>query len=148
MTKEQILARIKELMAANLDRDTLLREAVRLIHRSSPKYNWTGIYLLEGTELVLHNYIGAPSPHTRIPLDKGICGAAARGRQTVIVPDVNADPRYLACSLETRSEIVVPIIKDGKVYGEIDIDSHTLNAFTAEDKAFLEEVSALLSQSF
>ena len=73
-------------------------------------YTWTGIYLLDGNELCLGPFVGKPSPHTRIPLGRGICGAAATEKATIIVDDVNADPRYLACSIETRSEIVVPIM--------------------------------------
>ncbi len=105
-----------------------------------------GIYFLEGSELVLGPYVGAPSPHTRIPIDQGICGAAVRENATVIVPDVNADPRYLACSLETKSEIVVPLrTEDGRILGEIDIDSHTPNAFTESDRELLEAVAERLA---
>ena len=75
-----------------------------------PDYSWVGIYLLDGNELVLGPFVGKPSPHTRIPLGRGICGAAAAEKATIIVDDVNADPRYLACSIETQSEIVVPIM--------------------------------------
>ena len=94
-----------------------------------PDYTWVGIYLLDGNELVLGPFVGKPSPHTRIPLGRGICGAAATEKTTIIVDDVNADPRYLACSIETRSEIVVPIMLDTEVLGEIDIDSDRLAAF-------------------
>ena len=79
-----------------------------------PGYTWVGIYLLDGDELVLGPFVGKPSPHTRIPLGRGICGAAATEKATIIVDDVNADPRYLACSLETKSEIVVPIMLAGR----------------------------------
>ena len=78
---------------------------------------------------MLGPYLGKPSPHTRIPLNRGICGAAASQKATIIVDDVNADPRYLACSIETKSEIVVPIMRDGRVFGEIDIDSDRPAAF-------------------
>jgi GAF domain-containing protein len=87
--------------------------------------------------LVLGPYHGAPREHARIPVSEGICGAAVAQGETVIIDDVSEDPRYLACSIETRSEIVVPIRADGKIVGEIDIDSHTLNAFGAEDRIFL-----------
>ncbi len=92
------------------------------------KYNWVGFYMLEpGANppmLVLGHYQGAMTPHTRIPLNQGICGAAASSGKTVVVDDVKKDPRYLACSLETKSEIVVPVFVRGKVAGELDIDSH------------------------
>ena len=122
-----------------------MAETVSLLRRERPHYNWVGIYRLEGNELVLGPYVGKPTPHTRIPLNKGICGAAASSGQTLIVDDVNADPRYLACSLETRSEIVVPIAREGRVLGEIDIDSDQPAAFTEDDRALLESVAETLA---
>jgi GAF domain-containing protein len=94
--------------------------------------------------LVLGPFAGEPTPHVRIPLDQGICGAAAASRATIVVEDVNADPRYLSCSIKTRSEIVVPIFVDGKVVGEIDIDSHAPAAFTDDDRDFLEKVARIV----
>ncbi|HKZ21944.1 MAG TPA: GAF domain-containing protein, partial [candidate division Zixibacteria bacterium] len=126
----------------------VLNETARLLKENFPKYNWVGFYLMEGNELALGPYLGKPTPHTRIKLDSGICGAAVREEQTIIVPDVKYDPRYLACSLETKSEIVVPIRKGEKVVGEIDIDSDELNAFDEQDKSFLETVSEILSDCF
>ena len=116
-----------------------------LLQRERPHYNWVGFYFVEGNELVLGPFVGAPSPHVRIPIGKGICGAAVAERQTVVVPDVNADPRYLACSLQTKSEIVVPIEHRGRILGEIDIDSHTPAAFTADDRTLLEEIARRLA---
>jgi L-methionine (R)-S-oxide reductase len=89
-----------------------------------------------------------PSPHTRIPLNRGICGAAASQQETIIVDDVNSDPRYLACSIETKSEIVVPIMRDGRVFGEIDIDSDRPAAFGADDRQLLEEIARALAGRF
>jgi L-methionine (R)-S-oxide reductase len=147
MTAERLAARVKRALTSARDRSDAVRVAVEAVHDWSDSYDWTGVYLLEteGT-LVLSHFIGAPTPHTRIPLSKGICGAAAREKQTLIVPDVQADPRYLSCSLATRSEIVVPIIKDGSVYGEIDIDSHEPDAFGPADREELEQVAALLAE--
>lgn len=119
---------------------------VATLERELAAYNWVGIYLLEGNELVLGPFRGAPSPHVRIPLNRGICGAAASEQQTIVVDDVNSDPRYLSCSLETKSEIVVPIMKDGVVYGEIDIDSHTYAAFGEKDRVLVEEIAAALAR--
>ncbi len=106
------------------------------------KYNWVGFYLLEpGADppiLVLGHYQGAMTPHTRIPLNQGICGAAASAGKTVVVDDVSKDSRYLSCSLETKSEIVVPIFVHGKVAGELDLDSHFLAAFGDEDRELVE----------
>ena len=119
-----------------------------LLKASLRHYTWAGIYVLEGDELVLGPYLGKPSPHTRIPLNRGICGAAASQQQTIVVDDVNSDPRYLACSIETKSEIVVPIMRDGRVYGEIDIDSDQPAAFGASDRELLEAVADALAKKF
>jgi len=107
-----------------------------------PRFTWVGVYRLEGDTLELAAWKGAQATeHTRIPVGQGICGLAARSRETVVVPDVSKDPRYLACFPSTRAEIVVPILGEGRVYGEIDIDSDTLDAFTAQDRQFLEVVA-------
>jgi L-methionine (R)-S-oxide reductase len=119
---------------------------VRLLKERLPHYTWAGIYLLEGDELVLGPYLGKPSPHTRIPLNRGICGAAASQKATIIVDDVNDDPRYLACSIETRSEIVVPIMRGDTVLGEIDVDSDGVAAFGDQDRQLLETVARALAQ--
>jgi L-methionine (R)-S-oxide reductase len=121
-------------------------DTVRLLKERLPYYTWAGIYLLEGDELVLGPYIGKPSPHTRIPLNRGICGAAASEKATIIVDDVNSDPRYLACSLETRSEIVVPIMRGDTVLGEIDVDSDGVAAFGDKDRQLLETVANALAR--
>ena len=124
----------------------VMERVVALLHDRIPHYTWVGIYLMDGpAELVLGPFRGKPSPHTRIPLNQGICGAAAAQKATVIVPDVNADPRYLACSLETKSEIVVPIMDGTVCLGEIDIDSDQPNAFGGADRTFLEKVAVHLT---
>ena len=130
---------------ATADSQTAMDDAVSTLKDRIPDYTWVGIYLMEGDELVLGPFRGKPSPHTRIPLGNGICGAAATERQTIIVDDVNADPRYLACSIETKSEIVVPIMDGDRVLGEIDIDSDRPAAFGGDDRALLEQVAALLA---
>ena len=132
-------------VANSPDAQVAAEDTVKLLAQHLPHYTWTGIYILDGNELYLGPYAGKPSPHTRIPLGRGICGAAASEKASIIVDDVNADPRYLACSLETRSEIVVPIMLDGEVLGELDIDSDARAAFTDADRALLERVAALLA---
>lgn len=145
LTRTQILDRLREIARQDDAATRLPFETVRLLKNNIPYYDWVGIYHLESAdELVLGPFLGKPSPHVRIKTDAGICGAAVREGDTVIVDDVNSDPRYLACSIETKSEIVVPIFKDGKVVGELDIDSHTPAAFTDEDREFLEEVCRVL----
>ena len=119
----------------------------RLLH-----FDWVGFYMIEkglpGEDpvLVLGPYVGAATPHKRIPLNQGICGAAASSGQTLVVDDVASDPRYLACSLETRSEIVVPVIVRGKVVGELDIDSHTPAAFGDDDRKLVEHCADLVGR--
>src|SRR5215831_425453 len=123
-------------------------DITRLLHSKILKYNWVGFYMLEpGTTppvLVLGHFQGAMTPHVRIPLNQGICGAAASSGRTVVVDDVNSDPRYLACSLDTKSEIVVPIFSGGRVVGEIDIDSDQPAAFTEGDRRLVEHAASLL----
>ena len=133
-------------LANDPDSTGVMRRAVALLKEGMPVYTWVGIYLVEDGELVLGPFLGQPSPHQRIPLGRGICGAAAVEKATIVVDDVNADRRYLACSLETRSEIVVPIMRDGRVLGEIDIDSDREAAFGQADRELLESVAALLAQ--
>ncbi|HKV45660.1 MAG TPA: GAF domain-containing protein [bacterium] len=109
-------------------------------------YDWVGIYWVEGRDLVLGPWKGPEATeHTRIPIGRGVCGAAAASGRTEIVPDVRADARYLACFASTQSEIVVPIRAGGRVIGEIDIDAKALNAFGPADQQFLEAVAALLA---
>jgi L-methionine (R)-S-oxide reductase len=122
------------------------QRAVEELHDRNGHYDWIGIYWVEGSDLVLGPWIGPEATeHTRIPIGVGICGAAAASGQTEIVDDVSADPRYLACFTTTRSEIVVPILHDGAVVGEIDIDGSDASAFDQTDQRFLEEVAALLA---
>lgn len=119
---------------------------VEFLHDRFPHYDWVGIYWVEGRELVLGPWKGpAPTEHTRIPIGKGVCGAAAASGRTEIVADVSKDPRYLACFASTKSEIVVPIRAGSRVIGEIDIDGRDLGALGPIDQAFLEAVAALLA---
>ena len=145
MTHDHVLKEIETAASGEHDTQAALDAAVRILKDRVPDYTWVGIYLMEGNELVLGPFRGKPSPHTRIPLGRGICGAAATEKQTIIVDDVNADPRYLACSIETKSEIVVPIMDGARVLGEIDIDSDRRAAFGGDDRALLERVAALLA---
>jgi L-methionine (R)-S-oxide reductase len=120
--------------------------AVEVLQSRFEHYSWVGIYLVEGDDLVLGPWQGPEATeHVRIPVGQGVCGAAAASGKTEVVDDVNADPRYLACFPSTRSEIVVPIAQNGRVVGEIDIDSDRPAAFGAEDRAFLERVAELIA---
>ncbi|MCK4681435.1 GAF domain-containing protein [Candidatus Bipolaricaulota bacterium] len=111
-----------------------------------PHFDWVGIYLREGEELVLTAWDGPEATqHMRIPVGQGICGLAARTGETVVVDDVNADDRYLACFPQTRAEIVVPLLLGQEVIGEIDIDSDTRAAFTQADRDLIKETASVLT---
>jgi L-methionine (R)-S-oxide reductase len=140
------LEAVQRVMNRGGDADDVLREVVSLLHERFDRYSWVGIYLVEDGDLVLGPWAGPEATeHVRIPVGQGICGAAAASGRTEVVDDVNADPRYLACFPSTRSEIVVPISYDGRVVGEIDIDSDEPAAFDDADREFLERVALLAS---
>jgi GAF domain-containing protein len=140
-----LLPDVLDAIAAAPDATVAMTEAVTRLKHGLPHYTWVGIYVLDEDMLVLGPYLGKPSPHTHIPLGRGICGAAATEKATIVVDDVHADSRYLACSLETRSEIVVPIMVGDRVLGEIDIDSDRPAAFGRVDRALLEPIAAALA---
>jgi len=146
---QEILSEIDQFKDHASDFLALQEFSVSLIAERLPHYNWVGFYMLDpedGTVLVLGPFQGAPTEHVRIPVTQGICGVAVAQGETVLVEDVASDPRYLACSLETKSEIVVPIRASGKVVGEIDIDSHTRDVFGPADRQFLEECAAVFGR--
>ena len=146
---ERILSDIRQFADVAKDLAELQEFCVSRIAESQPHYNWVGFYMLDTKDpdvLVLGPFRGAPTEHVRIPVAQGICGAAVAHGDVIIVEDVTSDPRYLACSLETKSEIVVPIRVDGGAIGEIDIDSHSRSAFGGEDRVFLEECAAIVGQ--
>lgn len=150
-TKE-VQAELAQLAREAASPQDLMSRIVKLLHQRMLKYNWVGFYMMDDQPgqpamLALGDFQGAMTPHTRIPLHQGICGAAASTGKTVVVDDVNQDPRYLACSLETKSEIVVPVFAHGKVIGELDIDSHFPAAFKDEDRALVEYCASLVGAS-
>ena len=138
---KEVLVKLESAIGSSSGRSA--RDAtVKLLNSVVPSYSWVGIYAVEGSDLVLDSWSGpAATEHTRIPLGKGVCGFAAKAGKTEIVSDVSKDPRYLQCFLSTKSEIVVPISRGGKVVGEIDIDSEQLDAFSSLDREFLEAVA-------
>ena len=127
----------------------LQQAIVEAVARNLAHYNWIGFYMLDPEDasmLVLGPFHGEPTPHVHIPVTQGICGAAVAQGETVIVDDVASDPRYLSCSVDTKSEIVTPIRARGLVVGEIDVDSHARNAFQREDREFLEKCAETVGQ--
>jgi len=143
-----LLRRIKEIANSHLERDEKLRSICKLLRENFTHFNWVGFYLASGNELVLGPFEGEPTEHVRIPFGKGVCGRAAQTRKTRVVQDVSKETNYLACSPKVKSEIVVPILKNGNFVGELDIDSHMLSAFTEEDRKFLEKVCEIISNLF
>ncbi len=145
-----LISQIEGLAQRAVSADVLMQGIVRALEGNLEKYNWVGFYMIDNSGsqpmLNLGPFVGAVTPHVRIPLDQGICGAAAASGKTVVVDDVNQDPRYLACSIETKSEIVVPVFVNGVVVGELDIDSHFPAAFKDEDRQLVEKCAAILGQ--
>lgn len=128
------------LQSPNKDINDKLLKICQLLDKEIEYFNWTGFYFRNGDkeELVLGPYVGEETEHSVIPFGRGICGQVAVSNNTFVVPDVSEESNYLSCSLQTKAEIVVPIIKNGENIGQIDIDSHMLNPFTEEDIALLE----------
>jgi L-methionine (R)-S-oxide reductase len=138
---------IRARAAGGASRDELIRSAVRAIRDADPKYDWVGVYLLEGDTLVLHHYVGRPTEHTRIPVGVGICGTAVAERRDLNVPDVHAVENYLACSVETQSECVVLLRRGARILGQIDIDSDRKAAFDERDLRELRLVADALAEA-
>lgn len=119
-----------------------------LLQRSVKTYDWVGFYMAERERDVLKLLVqaGEPTDHTEIPFGKGICGQVAVSNENFLVPDVTAQDNYIACSIDVKSELVVPIFVNGENVGQIDIDSHTINAFAKADEEFLEFICAEVGQ--
>lgn len=126
-----------------------LQFIVQTIRDSMGGYDWVGFYWINREnpqELLLGSFVGAPTEHTRIPLNKGICGMAISKGETIVIADVNQAPEYLSCSVNVKSEIVVPIYYNNSIVGEIDIDSHTISRFSPEDTKFIEDIAKILTK--
>ena len=139
---EELQKRIDILLDAHHQIEDKLQKVCTLLHTEIDYYNWVGFYFKNGdkNELKLGPFAGAVTEHTIIPFGKGICGQVAESNELFLVPDVQKENNYLSCSIETKAEIVVPIIKHGENIGQIDIDSHTLNPFTNKDIQLLEHI--------
>jgi len=138
------------IVSTSSSRDEKLHYICDLLQSVVPHYDWVGFYFadMESKTLHLKSFAGEPTEHTIIPFGKGICGQVAVLNQNFVVPDVMAQDNYIACSTKVKSEIVIPLFVNGENIGQIDIDSHTKNAFTKEDEIFLEHINAQIASLF
>ncbi len=142
--RENLIVEIKQAVANLKTINDVLQVSIKMIDSFSDGYNWTGYYMLHGEHLEVGPYIGAETPHTKIELNSGICGAAVSQQKSIVVDDVHADPRFLACSISTKSEIVIPLMDGDNCLGEIDIDSNKPAFFTKDDKFMLEQIADIV----
>ena len=143
MTLEELKPKIKSIISEeNQSTDERLLKICKILEAHIDYYNWVGFYFKNGDkdELKLGPYVGEPTDHTIIPFGKGICGQVAVSNQNFVVPDVNAQDNYISCSINVKSEIVIPLFVDGENIGQIDIDSNTTDPFSEADERFLEFV--------
>ena len=148
---DKIIEETNKIVKGEFPRDEKLRAVCELIGARIPHCDWVGLYLVDPNDedwLVLGPFVGEPTEHKRIPVGRGICGMAAKQKKTVVVDNVSKETDYLSCSVEVKSEIVVPIIKNDRVVGELDIDSHRLAAFTPEHQGSFERICQLLAELF
>lgn len=142
----QLAAQAEALIAGERDRIANAANLSALVYHALPELNWAGFYFFDGTELVVGPFQGLPAC-VRIPLDKGVCGAAASARQTQCVADVHDFPGHIACDAASRSELVVPLLLDDALIGVFDIDSPVPGRFDVDDQTGLETIAALFVRS-
>ena len=151
MTFEELKPKITKITSDSvISREDKLLKICQMLQDSINYYNWVGFYFANPEAKTLHlgPYVGAPTDHTVIPFGKGICGQVAVSNENFVVPDVATQDNYIACSFTVKSEIVVPLFVNGKNIGQIDIDSHVLDPFTAADERFLEFVNQQVATLF
>jgi L-methionine (R)-S-oxide reductase len=146
---DTLTKRIDETLKSKKSRDDKLKTVCKLLKENVPHYNWVGFYLTDKkkpNELVLGPFEGEPTEHIRIAFGKGICGQAAKLEKTFLAQDVSRETNYLSCNANVKSEIVLPIFKNRRIAGELDIDSHALSPFTKEDETFLKKIADMTSE--
>jgi GAF domain-containing protein len=146
---EELLSELEEFARTAPTVEALMQKISERLHEALANYNWVGFYLVDRADLnmlVIGPYVGSFSPNLRIPLDRGLCGAAARLRQTVVSHDVSTDPRYLAgATTIVKSEVVVPILVRGALAGEFDVESYFTGTFDIEERLFAESVATIVA---
>ena len=148
---DRLLARIESIISGKGNMTEKMQDVCDLLRNGVTYYDWVGFYLVDEDEnemLHLGPFNGDPTEHVKIRFGEGICGQAADLKRTFLIQDVTKETNYLSCSTKVRSEIVVPILKEGIIVGELDIDSHELSPFTEDDQVFLEKVCGLLESLF
>ena len=151
MTFEELKPKVQDILTkTNVLRDEKLIQVCHLLKDNIDYYDWVGFYFRNGNkeELLLGPYVGESTDHTVIPFGKGICGQVAVSNQNFVVPDVQAQDNYIACSITVKSEIVVPLFVNGENIGQIDIDSNVLDPFTEADERFLEFVNGEIAKLY
>jgi GAF domain-containing protein len=145
----ELLPELKATLRGGAAREEKLQRVCDLLKAEVPYFDWVGFYITDPEkpdDLVLGPYNGAPTEHVRISVGTGICGRAAQTRRMFVVQDVSKETNYLACSPEVKAEIVLPILVGGEIWGELDIDSHTLSPFSSDDGEFLGKVCSLVAE--
>lgn len=151
MNKNNILDQVEQIISSDSSRDEKLQVICNMLHNRIEVFDWVGFYIASTTEdemLELGPFTGEKTDHTKIPFGTGICGQAADTKETFVVQDVSEASNYLACSIHVKSEIVVPVMKNGTFVAELDIDSHTKNAITDEIRELCEAVCEQVSHIF
>ena len=149
MTAQEICSELDGLRETGSDFEALLATAVDRLHESDPRFHWTGIYELYPDDVLrLGPFVGAPTDHVFIAVGRGVCGTAVAEKRNLNIPDVSKEINYLACSAATRSELVVLIRKGDRIFAQVDIDSHELDAFDAEAVACVERVAEWLADAY
>ena len=148
-THDQLLQAFREFATTASTADALMRQMAQRLHETMSRYNWVGFYLVDPSDpgaLRVGPFVGSFTPNARIPLDTGLCGAAARSRQTIVVDDVSKDPRYLSGSTIVKSEIVVPIFVKSKLAAELDVESYFPATFVKPEQIFVEACAAIVGK--
>ncbi len=151
MNSKPVINKARSIIHNRKSQTEALQQIAELLNREIPEFDWTGFYLVSKREermLELGPFVGEETDHTKIPFGTGICGQAAETLDTFVVQDVEKADNYLACSVDVKSEIVVPIMKNGRLVGELDIDSHTKNAITDEHRKLCEQICKDLESVF
>lgn len=141
-------AQCLEILHSEMPNNAKVQKLMKFLKEARLHFDWVGIYMMDNAsqQLVLGPFAGAATEHTKIPFGKGICGQVAVSGTALNIPDVNASDNYLACSIETKSELVMPIYHRGKLIGQLDIDSHQYNTFTPEIEDFCKKLCSQLGE--